>query len=153
MTVILLLVIAEMALFTQFNAPLTVYYRNSDPLSLQKFLHSRPAGFPLPDQHTLIENSDKNVAYEELWVNTNTYAKTVSQDIFYPFVPAGLNILQADTALLQGTLNHTAFLPGRESASAKPQGKLFLRSRSRQGNGLCTRFGFHANRKHGMPEG
>jgi hypothetical protein len=106
MTVILMLVIAEIVLFTQFNAPYTVYYKNSDPFGIQKFLHSRPAGFPLPDHHTLIENTDKSVAYEELWVNTNTYAKTVSQDIFYPFVPAGINKLQEDTALLQGTLNH-----------------------------------------------
>jgi hypothetical protein len=105
-TVILLLVIAEMILFTQFNAPLTVYYRNSDPLSLRKFLHSRPAGFPLPDHHTVIENSDASAAFNELRANTNTYAKTVSQDIFYPFVPAGLNILQKDTLLLRGTLSH-----------------------------------------------
>jgi hypothetical protein len=106
MTVILLLVIAEMVLFTQFNAPMTVYYRNSDPLSLQKFLHSRPAGFPLPDHHTILENTDRRIAYEDLWVNTNTYAKTVSKDIFYPFVPDGLNILKEDTVLLQGTLDH-----------------------------------------------
>ena len=106
LTVILMLVIAEMVLFTQFNAPFTVYYRNSDPLSLQKFLRSSPAGFPLPDHHTISENTDRSVAYKELWINTNTYAKTVSRNIFYPFIPDGLNILREDTVLMQGTLNH-----------------------------------------------
>ena len=104
--VFILLVGSEMILFTQLNAPYTVYYRNSDPVSLRNFLRNRPRGFPLPDHHKVAENTDKSVAFRELWVNTNTYAKTVSLDIFYPFVPDGFIKLQEDTALLTGSLDH-----------------------------------------------
>ena len=107
--ILIFLTASEMILFTQLNASYTVYYKDSDPAGLRNFLNGRPRGFPLPDHHKVAENTDKSVAFRELWVNTNTYAKTVSLDFFYPFVSDGIIRLQEDTALLAGSLDHPLF--------------------------------------------
>ncbi|MBN1415521.1 MAG: hypothetical protein JW973_10505 [Bacteroidales bacterium] len=103
---ILFLVIAEMVIFTQMNAAATVYYTNSDPIALRKHLRNRPHGFPLPDHHTVAENTESSIAYRQFVENSNTYAKSVSVEKCYPFVPDGFRILTADTPLCLASCNN-----------------------------------------------
>ncbi len=103
--VILFIVAAEAVVFTQINAPYSVTFK-SGPLEIRDFLKHRPQGFPLPDHHLLSENTEQSVSFPPLIHNTNTYAKTVSPYVRYPFALDGYIKLEQDSALFQNSINN-----------------------------------------------
>jgi hypothetical protein len=82
---IIAMLIIEMVVFTGLNMRYTVT-SHYDPLDIRAFLRNSPAGFPLPDQLPVSANTDESVSHIPLINNTNTYSKSVSADIMYPFI-------------------------------------------------------------------
>lgn len=103
--VILFILAAEAIIFTQINEPYTVTAKFS-PLEIRDFLKHRPQGFPLPDHHLLSENTEQSVSFPPLIHNTNTYAKTVSPYVRYPFALDGYINLAQDSTLFQNSTNN-----------------------------------------------
>ena len=95
----------EAFVFTQINLPYTVTAKFS-PLEIRDFLIHRPKGFPLPDHHLISENTEQSVSFPPLIYNTNTYAKTVSADVRYPFALDGYVKLEHDSALFMNSVNN-----------------------------------------------
>jgi hypothetical protein len=105
LTVLVVTVIVETVVFTQINLPYTVTSEYK-PLEIRNFLRNRPAGFPLPDHHVLADNTEQSVAFVPLIHNTNTYAKTVSPFVRYPFTLNGYTTLTHDTLLFRHAIGN-----------------------------------------------
>ena len=95
---IALILIIETVVFTQINMKFTVT-SPYNPMEIRTFLRERPTGFPMPDQHVISENTDNSVAFIPVVYNTNTYSKTVSADVRYPFYLENFKQLENDTVL------------------------------------------------------
>ncbi|MBN2273722.1 MAG: hypothetical protein JXK95_05275 [Bacteroidales bacterium] len=121
---ILVLVTAEMLIFTQMNASYTVYYAHSNPVDLQRHMRSQPRGFPLPDHHTVAENTESSIAYRQFVENSNTYAKTVSVEKCYPYFPDGYRKLMRDTALALASCNNNLIYRAEEIIPAGKRGTI-----------------------------
>jgi hypothetical protein len=100
-----IILIAETIAFTQMNLSYTVTSKYN-PLEIREFLRNRPAAFPLPDHHLLSENTDASVAGFPLIQNTNTYAKTISPDVRYPFYLNGFFELEQDSLLIKNAIRN-----------------------------------------------
>jgi hypothetical protein len=98
-------VIIEIVVFTQINQPYTVISKYN-PFEIRRFLRERPAGFPLPDQRLISENTDQSVSFFPLTYNTNTYSKTVSSDFRYPFYLNSLYELDRDSLLIKNVIQN-----------------------------------------------
>lgn len=95
----------EMIAFTQLNIRYTVT-AEYNPWEIRHFLRDRPRGFPLPDHHLLADNTDQSVSNVPLIHNTNTYAKTVSPDVRYPFTLNGFQMLANDSVLFENSIRN-----------------------------------------------
>jgi hypothetical protein len=103
--IVFIMVITETLFFTQINLPYTVTSKYN-PLEIRNFLRNRPSGFPLPDHHLLSDNTDESVASFPLLYNTNTYAKTVSPNVRYPFYLNGFYNLEKDSLLFKNATDN-----------------------------------------------
>lgn len=116
------ILIIEGIAFTQMNIPYTVTSRYN-PLEIRSFLRNSPAGFPLPDDRIVSENTEESVAFIPLINNTNTYSKTVSPWYRYPFYLKSFRELEQDTVLFNHIIRNKllyyadSLLPASKTAS------------------------------------
>ncbi len=64
-----------------------------DPVSFAAYLDSEPKGFPIPDLHPIVENSDKNASNNFTWRNNNVFPKRVTFDGLVSFKSDGYYLL------------------------------------------------------------
>ncbi len=80
-----LLLVFEMIISTQLNAPITIY-SNFKPKSISDKLKRLPKSFPIPPKIKLINTIDKSIAGTPLQGNSNMFFKNISFDGNNPFV-------------------------------------------------------------------
>ncbi len=93
------LLVIEMILSAQLNAPYTVYYEQFKAAGLKEQSNSFPAGYPLPVSKNVLDISDSTagLASGALWKNLNTFHKQTAFD--------GFNSFQLkSTSMLEGSL-------------------------------------------------
>lgn len=86
LTLLAVLIVFEMTLSTQLNAPYTVYESIVKTKEAQTYLNIFPRKFPIPNTNAILTN-EKNIPKElPFWKNTSMYNKQVSHEGFTPFI-------------------------------------------------------------------
>lgn len=86
LTLITFLVIFEMMLSTQLNAPYTVIDTAVKNKDAQLYLNTFPKKFPIPNNNSILLN-EKNIPKQvPFWRNTSMFNKQVSHEGFTPFI-------------------------------------------------------------------
>jgi len=81
----ILLIVIDLVVATQLNAPFTVYYEQFRSKDLKQHSQQFPSGFPPPLHRPVGEVTDKGSAYGPLWKNLNIFHKQIAGDGYNPF--------------------------------------------------------------------
>jgi hypothetical protein len=113
-TVFPALVVVEMIVAVNLNSYYTVI-STIKPYELNEYLSGQPKGFPIPDNKSIIENSDKKLTHAPFWRNMGTLTKRISFDGFTSFVLKPYDYLYDSLPRLKDTLlnNPPVYLSGR----------------------------------------
>ncbi len=105
---IILVVIMDMFLATQLNAPKTIFSKAS-PIELQSKLNKLPSGFPIPDNtKKIIDINEKGKYIYPLWRNLNFFYKETAYTATGPYALNSLDIFEKSG--LYETLLHNPLL-------------------------------------------
>ncbi|OPZ97075.1 MAG: Bacterial membrane protein YfhO [Bacteroidetes bacterium ADurb.Bin408] len=103
-----LIVVLEMTLAVQLNAPYTVYYptiKQNDVYQHHK--QHFTSGFPKPDTYAVNQNTNARLSYGPFWRNMTNFHKQISAEGFTSLVLKNFNELSGSyPALLDSTLKH-----------------------------------------------
>lgn len=80
-SLILIIVITDLIIATQLNAPYTVFEQGYYQKNISKKIDEMPKGFPLPEMNTVITTNDNTAPhFESLWRNLNIFYKQIAYD-------------------------------------------------------------------------
>lgn len=82
---ITILIIVEMFLSTQLNAPYTIYEKLVKTKEAQAYLNTFPKQFPIPNNNPIARNETDVIRHVPFWKNLSMYNKQVSHEGFTPF--------------------------------------------------------------------
>jgi hypothetical protein len=107
------IIVIEMMLAVNLNLYYTVI-STTRPGELHKYMASQPKGFPLPDDTSISDNSDKKLVNAPLWRNMGIFTKRISYDGFSSFILKPYNYLYDSLPVLKDTLlqNPLVYLSG-----------------------------------------
>jgi len=104
-TVLPVIIVIEMMLAVNLNLHYTVISTDR-PGELQEYLNSQPKGFPLPDNVSISDNSDKKLMNAPLWRNMGIFTKRISYSGFTSFILKPYNYLYDSLPVLKDTVLH-----------------------------------------------
>lgn len=106
---ILGLVILDLFLAVQLNVYTTTVSK-FEPKSVNDYLSSQPAGFPVPERLKISESKDKQSSFGPLWRNTNIFSKRVSGDAFNSFFLDKTEIFRDSLFVLRDSISENELL-------------------------------------------
>ena len=104
-TILPVIMILEMILAVNLNLYYTVI-STTRPGELYEYMANQPKGFPLPDNTSISDNSDKKLMNAPLYRNMGILTKRISYDGFTSFILKPYNFLYDSLPVLKDTLLH-----------------------------------------------
>ncbi len=117
------LVFIEMIVAVNLNSYFTVY-STFRPGHIQRYLDSRPDGFPVPDHTPIEDNADKKFIHDPLWRNMGIFTKRLSYDGFSSFILNPYNFLDDSIPGLRDVLikNPPVYFSGKVYREVEARG-------------------------------